>query len=141
MKKLYFLLVAFVLYTTVFAQQTTPAQSYADQVAIFKEPTHDFAKIKEGAPTICEFVFTNKNTKPIVLSNVMTSCGCTVPEWPRTPIAPNKTGSIKVTYDSRRLGYFEKTIQVFVQGFNVPALLKIKGEVLTTDQYNQQDKK
>ncbi|MGL6022813.1 MAG: DUF1573 domain-containing protein [Chitinophagaceae bacterium] len=141
MKKLYFLLVAVVLCLNVFSQPPTPTQSYADQVAIFKEPTHDFGKIKEGSPTVYEFTFTNKNNKPIILSNVETSCGCTVPEWPRTPIAPNQTGRIKVTYDSKRIGYFEKTIQVYVQGFTVGVFLKIKGNVLTTEQYNREEKK
>ncbi len=67
----------------------------------FKETTFDFGKIKQGDKAEHNFTFTNTGKEPLILSNVKTSCGCTVPKWPRKPIAPGKSEVINVVFNSR----------------------------------------
>lgn len=78
------------------------------------------------------FVFEFKNTskKSITISNVQTSCGCTAAEKPSEPIKKGKKGVIKVTYDTKRVGAFTKTITVFSDGGD-PVVLTIRGTVLS----------
>jgi hypothetical protein len=76
------------------------------------------------------FEFKNVSKKSITVSNVQTSCGCTAAEKPTEPINKGKKGTIKVTYDTKRIGAFTKTITVFSDGGD-PIVLTIKGTVLS----------
>ena len=78
------------------------------------------------------FKFSNTGETPLLIYDVKTSCGCTVPEWPKEGIAPKEEGIIKVNYDAKHFGNFSKTITVFYNGVNSPQLLTIKGEVVYT---------
>ncbi len=96
----------------------------------FEKTTHDFGKLKQDAPAEFEFVFKNIGDAPLILTNVASTCGCTVPTWPKEPILPGKEGKIFVKYDSHRLGTFSKTITVESNAKSGPVYLTIKGEVL-----------
>lgn len=96
---------------------------------VFVSTTHDYGTIVQGADGNSEFKFTNKGKSPIILSNVKASCGCTVPEWPKEPILPGKTSSIKVTYNTANVGSFGKTITVSSNAANPTVILTIKGNV------------
>lgn len=80
----------------------------------FETTTHDFQTIREDkGPVSCEFEFTNTGTEPLIIINATASCGCTRPEFPKKPVAPGKTGKIKVTYNPLgRPGEFNKQITV-----------------------------
>ncbi|MDR2410481.1 MAG: DUF1573 domain-containing protein [Bacteroidales bacterium] len=78
----------------------------------FDNLVHDYGTILEGDPGECEFVFKNTGKEPLVLSNVYSSCGCTIPSWPKDPIMPGKSSSIKVKYNTSRVGSINKTITV-----------------------------
>jgi hypothetical protein len=65
----------------------------------------------------------------LIISDAKGSCGCTVPEWPKEPIAPGKKSSIKVQYDTNRVGAFQKTVTVTTNGSVEPIVLKIQGTV------------
>ena len=68
----------------------------------FEDQTHDFGKIKEGDVVSKVFKFTNTGEAPLIISNATSSCGCTVPSYPKDkPIAPGESGEIKVEYNSR----------------------------------------
>lgn len=69
-------------------------------VFAFAEEAHDFGVITEGAKAEYDFAFTNTGDSPLIISNAKGSCGCTVPQWPREPIAPGETGMIHVVFDS-----------------------------------------
>lgn len=97
---------------------------------VFEKTVHDYGTITQGADGNCEFTFTNKGQKPLVLSNVRASCGCTVPTWPKKPIAPGKTGVIKVKYNTARMGSFNKSITVSSNAANSRVTLKITGNVI-----------
>lgn len=127
MKKTFILLTVLCLLSfSVFAQQDQAAQS--DSI-IFEKLVHDYGTIERGSDGNTVFTFTNKGQKPLVLSNVRASCGCTVPEWPREPIAPGKTGEIKVKYNTKIAGSFNKTISVNSNAANSAVVLRVKGNV------------
>ena len=96
---------------------------------VFESTTHDYGTIAQNGNGNCEFRFTNKGKVPLVLSNVQASCGCTVPEWPKEPILPGKTSSIKVKYNTANIGSFGKTITVSSNAANSRVVLTIKGNV------------
>jgi hypothetical protein len=89
------------------------------------------------------FVFTNTGNEPLVITNVQSTCGCTVPSKPTEPIFPGKTGEIKVKYNMNP-GPIRKTISVETNATNVEGgriALKIKGEVLVKEEENLLQKK
>lgn len=104
----------------------------ADRPAIsFEETTHDYGKIEYKGDGSCEFTFENTGEEPLLLTKVRAACGCTVPEtWPKDPIKPGETGTIKVKYNTRIKGNFSKSIRVYSNAKNSPNRLIIKGKVV-----------
>ncbi|MCK9613559.1 MAG: DUF1573 domain-containing protein [Bacteroidales bacterium] len=96
----------------------------------FDKTEHDYGTIKKGADGSCEFTFKNTGKEPLILSNVKSSCGCTVPTWPKDPILPGQTGAIKVVYDTKRVGTISKTITVISNAETGTVTLSIKGNVI-----------
>src|SRR4051812_32163257 len=77
----------------------------------FKETEHDFGGIVEGLKVSYTFTFKNTGTGDLVISSATGSCGCTVPEYPKTAVPAGATGVIKVTFDSSgKQGHQEKTV-------------------------------
>ena len=81
---------------------------------VFVEKKHDFGNIKEnGGPVSYEFVFTNEGESPLVIISATASCGCTMPRYPKAPIAAGKNEKIRVTYLPKgRPGEFSKSVKV-----------------------------
>jgi len=96
----------------------------------WNETTHDFGKIEVNAPVEHKFTFTNNGKSPLVISNVKPSCGCTVTEYTKEPVPPGKTGFVKATYDTKRIGAFNKSIRVTANIEGGTEMLMIKGEVV-----------
>ena len=111
---------------------TTVAQDndYAD--ITFKELSYNFGTIKESkGPVTHKFEFTNTGNKPLILTNVTASCGCTRPEYPTKPIKPGKKGTIKVTFSPiGRAGAFKKTVKVKTNGREPRSVLQIQGTII-----------
>lgn len=133
MKK-FFLLSFFVsmMLTSLNAQTTEPAteQPLDGPKIEFAALEHNYGNIAKGGNGNCEFTFTNNGNEPLILSNVKASCGCTTPSWTKEPIMPGQTGTIKVSYNTRNIGSFNKTITVTSNAINTPrVVLKIKGKV------------
>jgi len=96
----------------------------------FSRTEHDYGEIEQGGDGATEFVFTNTGTEPLIISKAKGSCGCTVPEWPKEPIAPGAKSSIKVKYDTKRVGPISKSVTITSNSVdNSTFLLKIKGNV------------
>lgn len=96
----------------------------------FAKEVHDYGKIKNGADGSCTFEFTNTGSAPLIISNAKGSCGCTVPDWPKEPIAPGKTAVIKVKYDTKRAGAINKSVTITSNATNEPTkVIRIKGYV------------
>ena len=109
---------------------TMANQLYAQGTLKFEKETHDFGKVAQGVPASYEFKFKNTGTEPVVISNVQASCGCTTPEWTKTPVLPGKSGSIKASYNAAAMGAFNKSITVTSNGTNATQVLYIKGTVV-----------
>jgi hypothetical protein len=92
--------------------------------------THDFGKIEENLPVEHKFAFTNNGKSPLIISNVRPSCGCTVTEYTKEPVPPGKKGFVKATYDTKRVGIFNKSIRVTANIEGGTEMLMIKGEVV-----------
>lgn len=137
MKKILF--VAFVLINSVAFAQTGPKIVFKD-----KDNTIDYGTVtKEGDDGIRKFEFTNTGDAPLVISNAKSTCGCTVPDYPKEPIMPGKTSFITVKYNMNP-GPIRKTITVETNATNVEGglvALKIKGEVIVKTEVNLLDKK
>jgi phage tail tube protein FII len=99
--------------TSAFAQQkpatkTVPAATQATPVSgaqiTFEKTKFDFGTVTEGDKVEHTFAFKNTGTEPLILSNVQTTCGCTVPQWPKEPIMPGQSGEIKATFNTTGKG-------------------------------------
>lgn len=95
----------------------------------FEKTVHDYGTIAYGGNGDCEFVFVNNGTEPLLLSDVRSSCGCTTPAWPREPIMPGNSSTIKVHYDTHRVGGISKSITVTTNGTPDRVVLQIRGTV------------
>jgi len=128
MKKSILIICVFVLSSIgLFAQ--APVQTSTQDSIVFVKTLNDYGTIEQGSDGNCEFKFTNNGKSPLVLSNVQASCGCTVPEWPKEPILPGNTSSIKVKYNTNNQGNFNKSITVSSNAINKTVILQIKGNV------------
>ena len=86
----------------------------------------------------CEFKFINTGKEPLIISKAKGSCGCTVPKWPKEPIMPGESGSIKVNYDEKRVGAFNKSVTITSNAKNSPQIIKVKGKILAIDKKDSQ---
>ena len=96
----------------------------------FKSDTIDYGTIEKGSNGVRVFEFTNTGDAPLIISNVTSSCGCTVPSWTKEPILPGKIGKIDVKYDTNRVNPIRKTITVISNAETPTVALKIKGDVV-----------
>ncbi len=104
------------------------AQAVGGPEITFQKDVHDFGKIKQYGNATTEFSFTNTGTTPLIISNCKGSCGCTVPTWPREPIAPGASAVIKVKYDSKRVGPINKSVTITSNATNSPSkVIRITG--------------
>jgi hypothetical protein len=95
----------------------------------FDSELHDYGTIKQGADGTYEFKFVNTGNEPLVINSARGSCGCTVPTYPKEPIQKGQTSVIKVSYDTKRVGAFTKTVTIESNAKTSPKILTIKGVV------------
>jgi len=108
----------------------------------FKADVIDYGTIEKGADGVRVFEFTNTGEAPLIITKVKSSCGCTIPSWPKEPILPGKTGKIEVKYDTNRVMPIRKTITVTSNATGSPTVaLKIKGLVVDSSKKSVLDKK
>ena len=100
-------------------------------VISFDANFHDFGEITEGAVAEHVFTFKNEGDGPLIVSNAQGSCGCTVPVWPRQPIAPGETGEIKVSFNSSgRAGKQDKRVTLTTNAVPQTKVLNITSQVI-----------
>lgn len=98
----------------------------------FEKSSHDFGQVIQGEVVSYHFKFKNAGTGDLVISNVSSSCGCTVTDYPEGVIKPGEEGSLEATFDShRRRGFQNKTITVLSNTQPNKTTLKIKAKVVT----------
>src|SRR4030042_2352139 len=131
MLKTKIILISFILLSTVSCSEKSGKKAGRNASKIeFDETNHNFGEIKYGGEASFDFKFSNKGKSPLILENVRSTCGCTVPEWTREPVNVSNSGSVRVIYDTHRVGAFSKTLIVYSNAANSPVRLFIKGRVL-----------
>ena len=130
MKKLLFSLMAFTFATAIFAQKK------AADVAKLNTETFDFGKLKQSVPAVATFIVTNIGTEPLIIEQANPTCGCTISDYTKSPIAPGKTGYIKATYNAAALGGIHKTLTVKFAGVDEIKQINLAGEVMEPAAYD-----
>ncbi len=128
MKNFLVLFIAFFAYTLVHSQEMKPEIS-------FEKTVIDYGTVNKGDNGVREFVFKNSGNAPLIISNVKSTCGCTIPKKPEKPILPGESEKIQVKYDTKRVGFIRKSITVTSNAASSPTtILKIKGQVVDNNQ-------
>ena len=97
----------------------------------FEKTVHDYGNVPYNGNGECEFRFTNTGNEPLIVQKPKSSCGCTIPTWPKEPILPGESEVIKVTYKTNRPGIINKTVTVTSNATkNSTVVLRIKGTVM-----------
>lgn len=103
----------------------------------FEKTNHNFGTFSENEPKVsCTFTYTNIGEQPLVINQAIASCGCTVPEYTKTPVQPGEKGEIKVTYNGagKFPGHFKKSITVRTNGAVEITRLYIEGDMTEAKQ-------
>lgn len=99
----------------------------------FDKLEHNFGQIPQGVPATYEFTFKNTGKKPVQIAEVRTSCGCTTPFYTKEPVAPKKSGVVKVSYNAATAGNFTKSVSILTsEGKTI--YLTIRGTVVPAEQ-------
>ncbi|WP_149275177.1 DUF1573 domain-containing protein [Pareuzebyella sediminis] len=98
-------------------------------VMAFEETEHDFGTIEQGTPQETIFKFTNTGDAPLIITNATSSCGCTVPDPPKDPIAPGESGELLVKFNGSGQNQVTKTITVTANTEKGSEMLRIKAFV------------
>lgn len=107
-----------------------------EAVITFDKMEHEFGKILQGEVVTYSFHFTNTGNAPLLITNVNTSCGCTVGDFPREPIKPGQDGFIKATYDSKgHHGFQSRALTVSANTNPSATTLRFKADVMTPDEF------
>lgn len=115
------------------AQTTTTPQN--GPAIKLEETNHEFGDIYQGEKVNYVFTFTNIGNQPLVLSEVVTTCGCTAPSWNREPVMPGQSGEIQITFNSEnKMGRQNKGITILSNAVNSPARVTITGNILPKKQ-------
>ena len=134
MKKLsLIILVIIASVSSIFAQvQQQPVKAEDNPNApeiTFDKLVHDYGTVAFSGDGVSSFKFTNTGKEPLILQQPQSSCGCTVPTWPKEPILPGESSEIKVTYNTKRAGPINKTVTIRSNAKNSLVVLRIKGKV------------
>ena len=128
MKNILALFIAFFSLTLVHSQEKKPEIS-------FEKTVIDYGTVNKGDNGVREFIFRNSGNAPLIISNVKSTCGCTIPKKPEKPILPGESEKIQVKYDTKRVGFIRKSITVTSNAASSPTtILKIKGQVVENNQ-------
>lgn len=120
--------------TEIVSNPATPENPNAENTNVteitFEKNIYDFGTIKEGDLVNYKFKFKNTGKNPLLITSANASCGCTVPNWPKEPIAPGASGEIDVTFNSEgKPNHAEKSVTVTANTTPTNTTLLIKGEV------------
>ena len=134
MKKITTIILAFSISLFSFSQQKKSEITFEKMVI-------DYGTIEKGANGVRDFVFTNTGDAPLIISNVRSTCGCTIPKKPEKPILPGESDKIQVKYDTKRVGFIRKSITVTSNASNPNVILKITGQVMSDNRKTGLEKK
>ncbi|MEJ7627899.1 MAG: DUF1573 domain-containing protein [Ferruginibacter sp.] len=124
MKKLLLSLCLLISVVTLIAQRP-------DDVAKFNKEVIDFGKVKFETPPSATFIVKNIGKTPLIIEKAEPTCGCTIGDYTKAPIAPGKEGWIKAQFNAKALGAFDKHVNVKFAGISETKTITIKGEVIS----------
>jgi hypothetical protein len=127
-----FISIILVSAVSVFAQATEPVKVQENPNApeiTFDKLVHDYGTVQFGGDGVCVFKFTNTGKEPLILQQPQSSCGCTVPTWPKEPVLPGNSSEIQVTYNTKKAGPINKTVTIRSNAKNSTVVLRITGKV------------
>lgn len=117
-------------------QPTAPAGPTT--VMSFNETTFDFGSVQDGEKVAHTYKFKNTGSEPLILSDAKGSCGCTVPKWPREPIAPGGEGEITVEFNSKnKKGKRNQKVTITANTDPPQTFIYLTGEVIGGDDSGQ----
>ncbi len=131
MKKLFLSLTALTFSAMLFAQKTV-----AD-VAKFETETINQGYLKQNEPKEVKFIVTNISKEPIIIEQANPTCGCTMGDYTKSPIAPGATGFISAKFNAANAGHFTKNLTVKFAGVDEMKSITITGDVLTAEEYDK----
>ncbi len=131
MKKLFLSFAALTFSAMLFAQKT------AADVAKFESETIDLGKVKQGVPATATFVIKNIGTEPLIIEQANPTCGCTMGDYTKAPIAPGKTGTITATFNAAAANHFDKHLTVKFAGVDELKSITITGDVLAAEEFDK----
>ncbi len=126
MKKIMILVAVIIGFTTMTALRTDNPPEFK-----FETESHDFGKIPQGKPVSYDFKFTNIGDEPLIITNVESTCGCTVPKYTTTPVKKGENGVITVTFNASAVQPFSKAVTIKSNAKTPVKMLYIKGEVVS----------
>lgn len=115
---------------SIFFLLTVTLTAFAQPRLSSNKETHNFGQIEWKRPVTVEYTITNTGNQPLVLTNVTTSCACSVADWTKEPIAPGGKGVVKASFDAKALGRFEKSVGIYSNATPNLVYLKFAGEVV-----------
>jgi len=97
----------------------------------FEETNYDFGDIQQGEKAEHIFSFKNTGNQPLIISNIVTTCGCTAPTWPKDPVPPGEKGEIKIVFNSSgKVGKQNKIITIFSNSINNKERITVKANII-----------
>jgi hypothetical protein len=134
MKKILLSVAVLAITSSLFAQ---PEAKKVNDVVKFEKETIDFGKIKQGVPAKGTFTVTNISSAPLIIEQANPTCGCTISDYTKEPIAPGKTGVINATYNAANAGHFDKHLTVKFAGVEEMKSITFTGDVLTVEEFDK----
>ena len=129
MKKIFATFIAFCAISLSFAQTKLA------EVVEFKTETIDLGKMKANDPKTAVFIVKNIGKTPLIIETANPTCGCTIGDYTKSPIAPGKTGEIKATFNAAAVGPVHKSMTVKFAGIEEVKSINFTGEVLTAEDF------
>jgi len=115
------------------ANKNEQSAKKSGQEIFFAQSTYDYGEIEEDSEGLYVITFKNIGDGAIVINRVRSTCGCTIPSWPRKPIESGEEGEIEVKYNTALLGSFMKSVYVYSTAANSPVKLTVKGKVVSAE--------
>ena len=131
MKKLVFTIITLVFTLSGMYAQSETAVPEGPEIVLDKD-IHDYGTVVQNGDGLSHFKITNTGNEPLIISNVKSSCGCTVPKWTKEPIMPGESTVIDVKYATNRIGPINKSVTISSNAVNTPTkVIRIKGKVIS----------
>lgn len=112
------------------AQVVTEEVDPNGSIMTFETETIDYGTVEKSSDGTRIFKFTNTGKSPLKIESVKSSCGCTIPSYPKEEIMPGESNEIKVKYNTNKPGRFSKSVSIYTNGSPKRAILRIKGNVI-----------